>query len=135
MKARIKIQRFGRGYLGRRFLLKLAQQMYVKCTDPDSKMPFWYNPRTGTSVWRKPKLLRDLDCGESIRLPTDEERFTLMCDECDAVPALLYCDECDKAMCGSCVKLLHRAIARKDHKQVPLIMCIECEFQVPTRHW
>lgn len=133
--AKIRIQRFGRAYLGRRFLVRLAQQMYVKCMDPDSRVPYWFNPRTGTSSWTKPKLLKDLDCGETIRLPTENERFTLICKECETNPASQYCDECDKAMCGTCVKLLHKAAIRQGHTQVPLEMCIECEFQVPTRHW
>ncbi len=109
--------------------------MYVKCTDPDSKLPFWFNPRTGKSVWTKPKLLRDLDCGESIKLPTDDERFSLLCYECDNNAASQYCNECDKAMCPPCTKLLHKAVNRRDHVQIPLEMCIECEFQVPTRKW
>lgn len=134
-KSRIIIQRFARAYLGRRFLLRLAQKMYVKCTDPDSKLPFWFNPRTGNSSWSKPKLLRDLDCGEAIRLPKDDEKFIVMCSECDNSAATQFCDECDKTMCNGCVKLLHRAAKNKDHTQIPLLMCVECDFQVPTRLW
>lgn len=132
-RAKLIIQRFGRSYLGRRFLVKLAQQMYVKCSDQDSKAVFWFNPRTGSSTWTKPALLRDLDCGETIRLPTENERFTLLCNECEETAASQYCDECNKAMCASCVKLLHRTAAKQGHTQVPLQMCVECEFQVPTR--
>lgn len=132
-RARLTIQRFGRSYLGRRFLVKLAQQIYVKCDDPDMKVPFWFNPRTGSSSWTKPKLLGDLDCGETVKLPSETERFSLMCAECEVTGASHYCDECDKAMCVACVKLLHRTVAKQNHTQIPLQMCVECEFQVPTR--
>eukprot|EP01036_Dinobryon_divergens_P037185 gene37185-48595_t len=82
--ATIQIQRIYRGWLGRKRAVLNAQEVYVKCVDADAGHPYWFNNVTEASFWRKPKLLREFDCGEAVLMPPSNELCTAPCqgDEC-----------------------------------------------------
>lgn len=107
--------------------------MYSKYLDPDTQAIFWSNSRLGTSHWFKPKLLRELDCGDAIKMPTPDEQYTPLCSDCQTQYASIFCDECDRLFCDSCSSSFHKSGQRKSHSLIRMEMCIECGFQVPTK--
>jgi hypothetical protein len=114
----------------------LAQTIYSKYLDADTQAIFWSNHRLGTSHWFKPKLLRELDCGDAIKMPNSDEQYTPLCTDCDATTATtatVFCDECNRLFCDICSKLFHKSGQRKLHHLVELEMCVECRYQVPTK--
>lgn len=122
-----------RGYLARRKCVRLSQTIYSKYLDADTKAIFWCNSRLGTSHWYKPKLLRELDCGDAIKMPTQDEQYTPFCTDCNTNYASIFCDDCDRLWCESCYNSYHKSGQRKLHHPIQLDMCIECKFQVPTK--
>jgi hypothetical protein len=127
------IQAIMRGYLGRRAVVRLSQVVYMKFIDVDSKAEFWSNTHLGTSHWTKPLLLRELDCGDGIKMPTQDEQYSPLCSDCNVSSATCFCDQCDRLFCEMCHKGFHKSGARRDHDKITLEMCIECTFQVPTK--
>ena len=126
-----QVQKRARIYVSRRLAVKLSQSIYVKCVD-DSKIPYWYNTRLGTSFWTKPGLLRELDCGEPIKMPKPDEQYVPLCTECEQ-PAGNYCDQCDRLFCESCFNRFHSSGVRATHVKIDLFMCVQCDFQVATK--
>jgi hypothetical protein len=129
----IRIQIIIRRYLSRRRCVRLAQSLYAKYLDADTHSIFWSNKRLGSSHWFKPKLLRELDCGDAIKMPTADEQYTPLCSDCQVEYASLFCDECDRLFCSNCSNSFHSSGQRKLHHLVVLEMCVECEYQVPTK--
>lgn len=127
------IQASARGYLGRRRGIKLAQKMYLKYIDNDSGIPFWTNAYLGTSFWTKPTLLRELDCGDGIKLPLEREQYTPACYECSENTAACFCEQCNTLYCNTHYGSIHSSGVRKTHDCIKLEMCVECTFQVPTK--
>ena len=127
------IQSYCRRYLGRRRAVRLSQKMYLKYIDNDSGIPFWTNSHTGTSFWSKPPLLRELDCGDGIKLPLEREQYTPQCCECNDNTAACFCEQCNALYCNKCFSSMHTSGNRKLHDRITLEMCVECTFQVPTK--
>ncbi|RYY86409.1 hypothetical protein EON63_05820, partial [archaeon] len=125
-----KIQRICRGYLGRRFIRKISQHLYSKYLDGESEREYWFNPRTQTSYWTKPRLLGDLDCGPAVRMPTPDEAFTIFCTNCEKNHATCYCQQCNGPYCTPCYASIHRTGTRKTHQHLLVDNCVQCEFQV-----
>lgn len=132
-RSAILIQAIMRGYLGRRAVVRLAQVVYMKFIDVDSQADFWSNTHLGTSHWVKPSLLRELDCGDGIKMPTSDEQYSPLCTDCNTAAATCFCDQCDKLFCESCFSGFHKSGVRRSHDKITLEMCIDCTFQVPTK--
>lgn len=130
----IRIQSMARAYIARRKSLRLAQKIYKKFLDNDSRIQFWSNTRLGTSFWKKPILLRELDCGDYIKMPSALEQYTPLCTECATECSSCFCDECDRGYCLNCFYSYHRSGNRKLHTKINFEMCVECGFQVVTKY-
>ena len=129
----IVIQAYSRRYLGRRRGIRLSQKMYLKYIDNDSNVPFWTNSHSGTSFWTKPLLLRELDCGDGIKLPEEQEQYTPSCCECSENTAACFCEQCNALYCHTHFGAVHTSGVRKTHDCITLEMCVECTFQAPTK--
>ena len=123
-----------RGFLGRRQIKRMAQAMYTKFIDGATEREYWCNPRTNVSHWTKPTLLGEFDCGMATRMPSEEERFTVVCGQCATTTATCFCIQCDEPYCTMCYALGHRAGHRKNHAHLLVDNCVQCEFQVGTRY-
>lgn len=128
------IQSLIRGFLGRRMIKRMAQSMYTKFIDGSTEREYWCNPRTNVSHWTKPALLGEFDCGMATRMPSEEERYTVVCSQCTSTTATCYCVQCDEPFCTMCYALGHRAGHRKKHEHLLIDNCVQCEFQVGTRY-
>ena len=129
----VRIQAVMRGYLGRRKVVRLSQVVYMKFIDVDSGREFWSNTHSGTSHWEKPKSLRELDCGDGVKMPTPDELYTPLCSDCNVATGSCFCDQCDRLFCEVCSKAFHKSGVRRSHDKITLEMCVECTFQVPTK--
>lgn len=132
-RAATVIQIMIKGFLGRRFIMRMAQTLYSKYVDTESQLFYWFNPRTKASFWKKPKLLGPLDCGLPITMPDPDEQYTVQCSICEEKSSTCYCDECDEPMCGPCFGTSHRGGQRRFHVMLPFESCIMCEFQAGTK--
>lgn len=128
------IQKLIRGFLGRRMIKRMAQRLYTKFIDGGTEREYWCNPRTNASHWTKPALLGEFDCGMATRMPSEEERYTVVCSQCATTTATAYCVQCDEPFCTMCYALGHRAGHRKKHEHLLIDNCVQCEFQVGTRY-
>lgn len=128
------IQSFIKGFLGRRFLMRMAQTMYTKYIDGESQMPYWFNPRTGKAFWTKPTLLGPFDCGLPVPMPNIDEQFLVPCSSCADATSTFFCNECNDTMCGPCFLLLHKSAKKAHHVNIDLTNCIQCDFQAGTRY-
>jgi hypothetical protein len=132
-RAACRIQAFRRGLRGRVLAMEAAQEVYFKYIDAASSTHYWYNSRTGLSLWSKPRLLRRLDCGFPVLLPTDDSLFTVYCSVCEVKTMQCMCDECDELLCDRCFHKAHKTGLRKMHEAIRIPSCFRCEFQVGTR--
>lgn len=123
-----------RGFLGRRQIKRMAQAMYTKFIDGATEREYWCNPRTNVSHWTKPALLGEFDCGMATRMPSEEERYSVVCAQCTSTTATCFCIQCDEPYCTMCYALGHRAGHRKNHAHLLVDNCVQCEFQVGTRY-
>jgi hypothetical protein len=128
------IQTFIKGFLGRRFLMRMAQTMYTKYIDGESQMPYWFNPRTGKAFWTKPTLLGPFDCGLPVPMPHIDEQFLVPCSSCADATSTFFCNECNDTLCGPCFLLLHKSAKKAHHVNIELTNCIQCDFQAGTRY-
>lgn len=128
-----KIQGIFKSYMGKKVLVKLAQSIYTKYIDQETFQPYWFNPRTNKSFWKKPFLLGKADCGIPTTLPLPDEEFAANCLNCENERASMFCDECNEIYCISCYNKLHAKGARRLHNQVPIDTCIQCIFQVGSK--
>jgi hypothetical protein len=128
------INGFIRGFLGRRFIKRLAQSMYTKFIDGATEREYWFNSRTNTSFWTKPALLGEFDCGLATRMPTPDEKYTVVCTSCNNITATCYCYQCDEPYCTMCYAMGHKSGQRKLHAPIIVDNCVQCEFQIGTRY-
>ena len=59
--AAVVIQRFVRQKLARMKFIRMLRLSYKKFIDPESQLPYWVNPKTGTTTWSKPLIFGDDD--------------------------------------------------------------------------
>lgn len=130
----IKLQNLIRRFLGRRLVVRLAQNVYNKYIDGESDRPYWYNPRTEVAFWTKPKLLGAFDCGMATRMPLAEEEFKILCSLCEKISSTTYCVECKEPFCTPCYSSGHKAGNRASHKHLIMENCVQCEYQIGTRY-
>jgi len=127
------IQGTFKSYMGKKILTKLAQSIYTKYIDQESFQPYWFNPRTNKSFWKKPFLLGKADCGIPTTLPLPDEEFAANCLNCERERASNFCDECNEIYCINCYNKLHAKGARRLHNAIPIDTCIQCIFQVGSK--
>lgn len=132
--AAARIQSVVKGFLGRRLITRMAQTLYSKYVDGETEREYWFNPRTNNSFWVKPKLLGKYDCGTAIRMPKEDELFSVMCSNCEVVHGTCFCETCDHPYCTPCFATLHRTGTRKTHLHILIDNCVQCEFQIGTRY-
>ena len=134
MRASKVIKRLFLGWKARKSVVPLAQQMYVKCLDSDTLLPYWFNSRTEASFWVKPWLLREFDCGEAVMMPPEDEMCCAPCsvDNCPRT-ASVYCDQCDVILCQPCCNASHESGRSQQHHLIHLSLCAQCGFQLASR--
>lgn len=108
--AAIRIQKHIRRMLAYRELRKRVMKCYEKYVDPDWGLPYWMNPRTGYSTWRKPAVLKaeDISC-EVVPFPPLTLTLKIPChgrNEC-ARCAEWLCYDCDEFFCAECLPEFH----------------------------
>lgn len=54
-----RVQNMLRRRIARKRVAEVAQKVLQKFRDADTGLPYWYNPRTETTSWYKPWLLRE----------------------------------------------------------------------------
>lgn len=101
----IALQRLVRSYLNWKIAVKLAQITLIKYV-PHKGAPYWYNPRTRVSTYRKPKILGSYNCLE-IPLPAPKLEYVIICGNCEINPATVNCLNCEDSMCKTCFSTLH----------------------------
>lgn len=143
----IKIQNLWRYALARNVVIKLAFSVYEKYHVGDTNEVYWYNKRTGTSVWKKPTafdgLLRkrrielDLDDGKAndiidpIYIPSANDTALSLernCDFCGNNHAKWYdCTNCE-AYCEKChIKIHTKSKRSRNNVFFPITMCSHCD--------
>ena len=133
-KAAVELQRVIRGWLTRKRVVAIAQEMYVKCVDGDVGHVYWFNNVSEQSFWQKPSLLREFDCGEAVMMPPAEEVCSTPCQgsSCHR-SATIYCSDCDGVLCGTCSHQTHKEGRMRFHTLIRLTTCAQCGFQLATR--
>ncbi|KAF0693858.1 Aste57867_15200 [Aphanomyces stellatus] len=134
-RAAQSIQRAWRGKKSRQYLRKLMQSIFRKYIDATSGLPYWTNPRTGYSTWKKPLLLGkgDVD-GTPIPMADDTTEYAVNCSNCNINPIAEYCFQCDEYLCASCFASLHAKGKNATHQHMAVPTCTSCRYQVASRH-
>ena len=128
-----KIQMAFRRFSARKRLVQQAQSVYIKYLDEQHRV-YWKHIINKKRSYQKPLSLGNLDCGNPVQYPTDDESCVIDCSVCEKDDnATLRCMECEAPYCESCFAASHKGGSRKEHTSVPLSMCIECDFQVATK--
>lgn len=58
-RAAVLVQAMLRRRIARKRVAETAQLVIQKFKDPSTGLPYWYNPKTETTTWYKPALLRE----------------------------------------------------------------------------
>ena len=111
--------------------VRLAQMVIVKYV-PHKGLPYWYNPRTGVSSYKKPKILGSYDCLE-IAIPAPKMEYVIKCGTCELQPATVNCNECEDSMCKSCFATMHCKGKKKSHSYQVIQFCAVCKYQHATK--
>ncbi|KAJ1460924.1 hypothetical protein M885DRAFT_433136, partial [Pelagophyceae sp. CCMP2097] len=135
-----------RGAAGRSNAAQRALLVYDKYVDGENKRSYWYNPRTSTAKWVKPKALRTLDVGNPVQLPEADLLYEVRCAHCARRTVATYCVECDDLYCEECdldprkhnefgktAGERRRNSLRPKHARLGVDACVQCRFQVGTR--
>lgn len=128
-----KLQGMIRNHLTKRWMVKIAQELYEKYVDGNSELPYWYNPRTKQSFWTKPTLLGQYDVSNATRMPNDLEKYEVLCATCTSVYATCYCIQCSSPYCTPCYIKLHQTGNRKMHKTLIIDNCAMCDIQIALK--
>lgn len=69
--AAVTVQRFVRGWLGRRRVRRMAARVYMRVRDRRTGLLFYHNQHTGCTLWNKPRVLGTLKAPiAGSRMPT-----------------------------------------------------------------
>jgi hypothetical protein len=128
-----KLQRAWRMKNSKDTLLRAAQDVFRKYTDPDSKSNYWYNPRTGFLSWTKPLLFGEHDCEFEYVVPTEWNEFKLICVNCDENYATKLDEKLLEPYCQWCFDALHRRGHMAENPSCPIFLCGDCNEQTATR--
>ena len=63
--------------------------MWNKFLDPGTGECYYFNPRTGTKSWYKPKLLGKYDVLDVTRLPDKNTEYVVKCVYCEGRPGAI----------------------------------------------
>jgi hypothetical protein len=112
---------------------RIAREVFIKCID-STKQIYYYNPRTGRAVWKKPYLLRPADdVRNPIYLPEPDRAFAIQCAVCRIRVARKYCLQCKEYYCLTDFVNGHRKGKAASHRAFDMDICIQCDNQVATR--
>ena len=64
----------------------LAKSVYEKYIDPKTQVPYWHNPRSGTTVWVKPTTLGSEDVEVKVAAVDPEQEYVLLCCRSPCAP-------------------------------------------------
>ena len=126
-RAVLTLQSFFRGIVGRCKAMVVAQETYEKFLDFDSGRDFWFNKRSATSIWAKPRALAWADVGSATRLPNADLLFEIRCLKCYNSTIAKYCINCDDLYCEDCYV---KHSEQNEHVHVSIDSCVQCRFQI-----
>lgn len=137
IEAAQRVQRWIRGVAGRLTAALAAQRLYEKLFDHELHHEFWYNPRTYSAVWCKPRVLAWLDVINVVPMPEPDRLFEVRCTTCSKRPVTNFCVDCKVLFCEKCRIDRHARIryqgASVVHTFVQTEVCVHCRFQVGTK--
>lgn len=114
--AAVRIQTLLRRILATREYRNRVRETYEKYLDPDWGLPYWLNPRTGYSTWRKPAVLGAQDVNtEPVPYPSAALTLKIACngkDGCERCAQWL-CYDCDEYFCAECLPEFHKNKRKK----------------------
>lgn len=138
-RAAIRIQALARRVLAKRELKTRIKVAYDKLVDPEYGLPYWMNPRSGFSTWRKPPVLGADDVeGEPVPFPPTGRTLKVACQgatDCESC-ASWRCLDCDESFCHGCLEKYHKAEPTDGdtpHEIEALELCGLCRFQLASR--
>ena len=126
-RAVLTLQSFFRGIVGRCKAMVVAQETYEKFLDFDSGRDFWFNKRSATSIWAKPRALAWADVGSATRLPNADLLFEIRCLKCYNSTIAKYCINCDDLYCEDCYV---KHSEQNEYVHVSIDSCVQCRFQI-----
>ncbi|OQS02773.1 hypothetical protein THRCLA_04894 [Thraustotheca clavata] len=128
------IQRAWRMRDSRKSLRLLMKAVFRKYIDAETGLPYWTNPRTGYSTWKKPLILgkEDVDSG-AIYMATKDFEYSILCTNCNVHLIQESCFHCEEMYCKTCFKSLHTKGKMLTHLHFPIEGCSLCKFQVGTQ--
>ncbi|OQR98138.1 hypothetical protein ACHHYP_08977 [Achlya hypogyna] len=133
-EAAAMIQRAWRTRTARCYLRALLRSVFRKYIDAATGMPYWTNPRTGYSTWKKPAILGKGDVDHDVIPMADADtEFALRCTNCNINPIAEHCFHCEDMYCKSCFASLHGKGKMTSHIHFPIDGCSLCQYQVGTR--
>lgn len=105
-----------RTLLAKKQLRLRIQQVYEKYIDPEWRMPYWTNPKSGFSTWEKPRALRAEDVRTEV-VPFPPASLTLKIDckgEAECLKcAEWFCYDCQEFFCENCLPAFHKTSKTK----------------------
>jgi len=128
----IGIQKVVRGFIARVRTSRIAQSIYKKYRDPETRSFYWHNTRLDSVCWTKPFSLGRLDCDGIIILKkwsTILVTCVICCETAD-----VQCLPCSEAFCKDCFIAFHSRGRRKSHKSFKIPRCHQCKCQHATRN-
>ncbi|ETV67613.1 hypothetical protein, variant [Aphanomyces astaci] len=129
------IQSLWRTKASRAYMRKLMQTVFRKYIDATSGLPYWTNPRTGYSTWKKPSILGKHDVASpAVPMADDATEYAVHCDNCNIHPIQEMCFQCDEKYCLACFTLLHAKGKTATHQHISIPTCVSCHYQVATRY-
>jgi hypothetical protein len=109
--AAVRIQMLLRRVLATRKYRDRVRETYEKYLDPEWGLPYWLNPRTGYSTWRKPPVLGADDVKtEPVPFPSAALTLKIPCngkDSCERCAQWL-CYDCGEYLCAECLLEFHK---------------------------
>ena len=105
-EAALLFQRFWHRHKAKKKAITAAKLIWEKYIDSVSGKSYYYNRRTGTTMWTKPPVLGADDIGSAVRIAAGDV-FTITCASCAENLATSFCLDCAELHCESCSTILH----------------------------
>ncbi|KAH9131792.1 hypothetical protein AeRB84_021627 [Aphanomyces euteiches] len=133
-KAAQSIQNAWRGRSSRQYMRKLMQKVFRKYIDAATGLPYWTNPQTGYSTWKKPSLLGKQDVDHNpIPLADEVTEYEVKCSNCNIEPIHETCFQCQDNYCKICFQTLHAKGKMATHQHFAIPTCTSCLYQIASR--
>ncbi len=86
------------------------------------------NVVSGKTTWLRPRFFFEDNSSAGIALPPPSREYKLACATCATKIAEVWCVACAAPFCRACYPANTELPGL--HKDVPIDVCVECEFQV-----